>query len=48
MMMIIIIIIQVLRRLAKIHSESGLLKATQHIKFHFPFSSVQFTFKFKF
>ena len=32
-----------LRRLAKIHSESDLLikKATPHIKFHFQFSSVQ-------
>ena len=28
-------------RLAKIHSESDLLKATPHIKFHFQFSSVQ-------
>ena len=31
----------ILRRLAKIHSESYLRKATPHIKFHFQFSSVQ-------
>ena len=35
------IIHPILRRLAKIHSESDLLKATPHIKFHFQFSSVQ-------
>ena len=34
------IIHPILRRLAKIHSESDLLKATPHIKFHFQFSSV--------
>ena len=35
------IIHPILRRLAKMHSESDLLKATPHIKFHFQFSSVQ-------
>ena len=33
--------LSILRRLAKIHSESDLLKATPHIKPHFQFSSVQ-------
>ena len=37
----ICIIHPILRRLAKIHSESDLIKATPHIKLHFQFSSVQ-------